>query len=157
MANNYTEATMQPSVYLTPYQELLLSCYGAACENDGPDETLRYIFWESYFNDTPDEYDMDDAIAEGVLEEGTKLPSIEYFLREVLLNPENKDIDHLDVQGCHRCDKLRPGEFGGFSLVVTRNEYAWINSNMIHVADGKIVPPAVVVNRFDPIKEILPQ
>lgn len=157
MANNYTEATLQPTVYLTERQEALLSCYGAGCEPDGPGDKLRYVFWESYFNDTPDDYDMDEAIADGILEEGAKLPSIEYFLREVLLNPENRDIEHLDVQGCHRCDKLRPGEFGGFSLVVTRNEYAWINSSMIHVADGKISPPNIVINRFDPIVEILPQ
>jgi hypothetical protein len=148
MANNYTEATMIPSVHLTEKQEKLLRCYGASCEPDGPEDKLRYVYWEDHFTEEPDENDMDDAIAEGDLEEGTKMPDIQHFLRDILLNPENQDVEALDVEGCWRCDKLRPGEFGGLGLLVTRKEYAYISTGMLKLQKGKIVPDKVVIRPF---------
>jgi len=148
MANNYTEVTMTPSVFLTKKQEKLLRCYGADCEPSGPEDKLRYVFWEDHFTEDPDEMDLDEAIADGDLEEGAKMPLIQDFLRDILLNPENKDVEALDVEGCSRCDKLRSGEFGGFALMVTRKEYAYINTGMLNLKKGKIVPEKILVQPF---------
>lgn len=139
---------MTPAVHLTERQEKLLGCYGASCEPAGPEDKLRYVFWEDHFSEEPDEMDLDDAIAEGDIEEGTKLPPIAHFLRDILMNPENKDVESLDVEGCWRCDKLRPGEFGGFMLLVTRSEYASASSSALEIQKGKIVPRKIVVHRF---------
>lgn len=148
MANNYTEVTMTPAVHLTEKQESLFRCYGASCEGSGPDDKLRYVFWDDHFNEAPDEMDLEEAIEEGHLEEGAEMPTIEHFLRDILMNPENKDVESLEVEGCWRCEKLRPGEFGGFMLLVTRNEYASVSTAALEIRNGKIVPRKTVVHRF---------
>jgi len=61
----------------------------------------------------------------------------------------NQSLEALNVEGCHRCDKMRSGEFGGFALMVTRKEYAWCNTGMLRQGKGgKIVPNQIKVLAF---------
>lgn len=149
MANNYTEATLTPQVFLTPKQVAMLPCYGASYQLYEKD--LHYIYWETCLNEEPDEDDVERALdrdEEGLLGKAFQAPPLAHFLHEILMNPENEGII-LTVEGCHRCDKMRPGEFGGFALMVTRKEYAWINTGMLQTGKGgKIVPQPVKVVAF---------
>lgn len=150
MANNYTEATMTPPVFLTPQQRAVLPCYGARSapwQKEKPGSELHYVYWESTFIEDPDEDDFGviDAREAGF---SGKISSLPYFLRDILLNQENEGLV-ITVEGCHRCDKMRPGEFGGFALMVTRKEYAWVNTGMLRTGKGgKIVPEPIKVLAF---------
>lgn len=146
MANNYTEATMSPHVFLTPKQKAMFKFYGATCS---PKEGgFHYVYWESYFCEQPDEYDLHGELDEENLDD-VEFPKIEIFLREVLSNQENSNIVAISVQGCDRCDKMRSGEFGGFALLVTRREYAWVTTDILQVdSSGKIVPNSIEAISF---------
>ena len=150
MANNYTQATLVPEVRLDAVLSALLRATGATIE-PGDAEGESYVYWEESFEEIVDperlaDYLDEDAFAEGwdaepqekLIERWADREMAE-ILRAVLeLNP---GIEFLHLEGAHMCSKMRAGEFGGFGLWVTRQQYVWINSGgSIQVKDGRLEP-----------------
>lgn len=169
MANNYTQATMVPTeVFLTPAQEAYLRATGARFDHDEAPAPLHqladaanetptavrrsYVYWEENFDECVDPETLEDELSDAGYESefGRYVNlSIEDFFRHVLRQPENADLGYLRVEGTFSCSKMRPGEFGGFVLTVTRDEYCWCSTHMVQVEDGKIRPLQVEVHKFE--------
>jgi len=173
MANNYSQATMEPTcVYLSDEQIAYLSASGAAFDpNEAEKSALEqlaeattdkkplrgyYVYWEEWYQEYIEEEDLEDRLVDDYSAEQIKEIwahykdlSFEGILREVLMNPENKDIDYIAIEGANTCSKLRPGNFGGFVTVVTRQEYFGLGTGAWDIKDGRIVPRQVAVHQFD--------
>ena len=142
---------MLPYVHLTERQRGLLECYGASTEQESSGK--HYVFWTDFMTETLDESDLEGFIEDGLLDADQlkqgKVPlTLHQLLREILLNPENQEVEALDIAGCYRCDKLRPGEFGGFAIKITRQEYASVSTPMLELRKGKIIARPVTIHRF---------
>lgn len=129
VADNFTQATLTPPVRLTDELVVVLEITGASLQAcaDG----TWYAYWEDGIIE-PDEEDADAwdlpetwAAAEAAAfrhKWGTQGPHD--ILRAILA--VNPDIELLTLEGAHTCSKMRPGEFGGFGLYVTRRQFASI-------------------------------
>ena len=140
MANNYTQATVTPTnIPLTREQKEVLCLLGFGCEDStqADDESPRYyIYIEDSFQE-PYEDGLDEISPEAVeylrriLEPGeseTLASVFEAYDAASLFDRVMQDViaytDGLEVvtiQGADTCSKLRPGEFGGFAGVITKN------------------------------------
>ena len=144
----------------------------ADAANDEPADLDRYyVYWEEDFNECVDEeviYELlvqeDQARCLGpnvqmALEERAKRLAEQDFtdvLHEILLNPENAELGYLSVEGANTCSKMRPGEFGGFVGVITREEWAWANTgSAIQVEDGQLVVGKPRTGKFETIQELV--
>lgn len=148
MANNYNQATVQPSFPISAVSELekeLLSYLGFSHEIWKSDSgNTIYFFSSDYRRDEYEEIDVDmiakyaaqgDAIAIDVQnfisQNGSdEAELIDYvssnfswdsLFQHILKKPECHDIEDVCVMGAFTCDKLRPGEFGGWVTRITRD------------------------------------
>lgn len=164
MANNYTQTTVEPSnLTLTPVLKAALEAVGARIEGGEEDTTLDqvvrgdrnvhdvYVFFEDGFREYEEGFSdldtsglNDEECAE--VERLLKLDEV-HLLREVLL--ANPEVKSLEVKSAYYCSKMRPGEFGGGGLYITRSHYCYVGDNSAEVqADGTIKVTAVV-EKFD--------
>ena len=146
MANNYDQATVQPNFPMssvTDFEKELLSKFGFSYEiYDSREEgNSLYFFVEECTRDEIDDLSVDlvfecaqqgDPIATNVLRyiqnySSNKLDtyvsanfSWQSIFQEILKKPECQGIEDICVEGAYTCDKLRPGEFGGWVCRITR-------------------------------------
>ena len=109
MANNYCHATVSPELpaHLFSEEELrsLETACGLSCEPIG--EKL-YFFAELCYCE---QGENDDGF--GV--------NCETLLQEKLLYLDPAEYPHITIQGASTCSKMRPDEFGGFAVFITRD------------------------------------
>ena len=139
MANNYFSGTMSPdSLKLTEMHKVFLEASEAGIEGGS------YVYWEESLSESADEweYSLKEAIKEERItsdEAGfISNSSFEEMLRHILAhNPEHK---FLKIEFAHYCSKMRPDNFGGISLLVTKDQYCWHGTGNTEVdSSGKIV------------------
>jgi hypothetical protein len=131
MSDNYEQATLTPSVKLTDDLRGGLAATCASFEEEG--DGLTYVYWE----DGPIDIDNTWADVDPEVLERWSGHDLADILRAVLA--ENSDIGLLTMEGASTCSKLRPGEFGGYALYVTRKQYAWVHTGQVHLEDGTLV------------------
>jgi hypothetical protein len=155
MANNYTESTLEPS-NLTLSLPLVraLKAHGASTEGGSEDNALDqlargdrnrhnvYVFFENGWADYEDGY-SDELPMTGLSDEEqvevkrlAKLDAPDLFREILLLNPK---VEAVELHESFRCDKMRPGEFGGQALYVTRTHFLYVGDHSAKVnKDGSI-------------------
>lgn len=155
MANNYFQGTVEPSdLTITPAMAKALKVHGAGIEHDKPsvldqlakgDTNLHdvYIYFENGFDEHyEDEEKPDDELndEEKEVRRLIHLSQEELFREILLLNPE---ADCIEYKWAAYCSRMRPGEFGGGALVVTRTHYLYLNDSHARVEkDGSITVTA---------------
>ena len=115
MANNYTQATVDPCIpanLITDDEVFILESAGFTLFNGG-DEYYAYIeegFWE----------DLED------LELDTQYESVfdifQAIISRTLESKEDQDIKEFVIEGANTCSKMRCGEFGGFVIRITSDD-----------------------------------
>lgn len=110
MANNYTQATVSPdlpaSLFREAELEALESACGQCCERDG--ESL-YFFAAECFCERGEDRD------------GFGVDGLALF-QEKLRQLDPAAYPHIAIHGAATCSKMRPDEFGGFAIFITREE-----------------------------------
>lgn len=145
MANNYEQATVEPALpasAVSTFERDFLPGFGFECEEDGA-ETL-YFFAEYAVNpsccgdltvgDAMEAASRGDRLAAALLEDlghpekdlpldrfGSGIPSWEAIFQGILRKPECAGIDEIVVMAAYTCSKMRPGEFGGWVIRITRD------------------------------------
>lgn len=161
MANNYSQATLSPyGLVLTEGQKTWLACTGASfevaskrpkdCLDVSDDRKGECVFWETNFQECPDEDDLiykveDEDEPEKAVARLVEMGGIEDVLRSILKNPGNQGIPSLRIDGAATCSRMRSGEFGGFVLVVTRKEFVWANTFSVDLENGQLKHPTKVI------------
>ena len=108
MANNYSDASIQPPLPASLFSEaeiqLMQDACSVVCRHDG--DGLR-LFGESYFTTHGEDWDENplDLLA---------------FLQSKLQQLDAAAYPLIAIHGACYCDKKRPDEFGGFAYVITR-------------------------------------
>ena len=116
MANNYHQATVSPDLPASLFKaeelcSLDLAC-GLSCERDG--ENL-YFFAEECFCEQGEDAD------------GFGIDCLT-FLQEKLRQLDPAIYPHIAIHGAATCSKMRPDEFGGFAIFITRDEIRSIST-----------------------------
>jgi hypothetical protein len=129
MANNYYQATMLPdSISLNPMHQAYLAMTGASLDSES--DGRFYVYWEESLSEEVDEWAIDDALDEGTITQEfadfIKKNNFNDMMRHILMyNPE---VTHLEISGAWTCSKMRPGEFGGATCIVSRTEHLDMNT-----------------------------
>lgn len=141
MANNYFQATMTPSIPLTETQYLALAmdCYGVDeedTEREPEDWERLQQKWidtfslEAYENSMPilsgiekDDNDTYYIYFENGLEDG-----VLDVLEDILCTLPDR-YEYFQIEGAATCSKMRPGEFGGFAVHITRGNIRAFSTN----------------------------
>lgn len=121
MANNYYRATLSPDLPANIFSEEELESLSDACglkaDRDGDD---LYFFAEEYFCEEGEDRECSRVNCLTLLQEKLKLL-------------DANEYPHIVIEGAATCSKMRPGEFGGFALFITREEvrgtstWQWVN------------------------------
>ena len=139
MANIYCEGTVLPFIPLTEVQREALNLSTEDLPFDGDDEELtaaeklvalwadKYgmkettgLSWERYDTARPDEYYL--YCEYGLNEGGAEV------LQEILQGLPEEMFPHLVYEQSVRCDRMRPGEFAGGAIFITREEIRWMTT-----------------------------
>ena len=126
MANNYTQCTVQPFIHkelITTAEIIQLEAAGFSCEVMGDE---FYIYSEEGFTEEY-EVESEDENGDTTYEEFPIWPIFQRIIeRSKSFRPnvevEYEEIDEIVLEGAFTCDKMRPGEFGGFLTLVTEND-----------------------------------
>ena len=144
MADNYTQATLTPDVLLTDELRAVLELTGATLEP--ADDGKWYAYWEDGISELDDQaWDMrqhPDAAEAADFRERWHGKDISDVLRAVL--DGNPGTGLLVIEGAYGCSKMRPGQFGGFGIYVTREQFAFTGSQDIAIQDGRLAVTARV-------------
>jgi hypothetical protein len=159
MANNYYQTTVEPTALtLTRPMVTVLAAHGAGIEGGEQDTALdqvargdrnrrdAYVFFEEGWRDIDDLGSEDVENVRNLLKFSeeeklefarlVKLDELELF-REILL--QNPTVPHLEIKSAHYCSRMRPGEFGGMWIYVTRTHYLLVGDHSAKVnEDGTI-------------------
>ncbi|MDO8827812.1 hypothetical protein [Methylophaga sp.] len=145
MANNYDQATVQPNFPIssvTDFEKELLNRYGFSYEtySSNQDDTV-YFFAEEGARDEIEDLEVDLVSEHAQLGDPIAVKLLEYIqehgsddldayvssefswvsiFQEILKKPECASIEDICIEGAYTCDKLRPGEFGGWVCRITR-------------------------------------
>jgi len=162
MANNFYQTTVQPSeLTLTPALAMALKAHEATIEGQADDTALDqlargdrdqhdvYVFFENGWSDGDETQFAEDLKVSGLSEEEqveaqrlAQLPEEDLYREILLVNPK---VAAIEVNSAHYCSKMRPGEFGGHGLYVTRTHYLHIGDHSASIdKDGKIKVTAKV-------------
>lgn len=110
MANNYNQATVSPELPASLFTEhellSLISACGLSAWRDG--ETL-YFFAEASFCEIGDD------------DQGKTLDCTAVF-QEKLRQLDPAAYSHILIQGATTCSKMRADEFGGYAILITRDD-----------------------------------
>ena len=132
MANNYYQATMTPdSIHLSEMHQVFLGMTGANCEKES--DGRFYVTWGECLNEDIDDFEIIDALNEGTIteEQADFIGKTDFnsMLRHILYR--NPKVTHILVEGAWTCDRMKPGQFGGSAIMVTRTEYADISTGSV--------------------------
>jgi hypothetical protein len=111
MANNYVQATVEPlipKVLFTDEDLNTLSENGVDWEDAG--DGLLYFFIRDGF---------DEDYVEPIFREALK--KFDESEEDI---PVEEDLTEIIIQGAFTCSKMRPGEFGGFVTIITKDGMA---------------------------------
>jgi hypothetical protein len=110
MANNYTQATVSPELPANLFSEDELQDLEIACglSRDRINDNL-YFFAEDCFCE------------EGEDEEGSPV-DCPALLQAKLRQLDPAAYPNISIQGAATCSKMRPDEFGGFAIFITRDD-----------------------------------
>ncbi len=126
MSNSYCMATVEPTIpsqLLTELDKQVFKLLGATIEeHDGE----CYIFFtdgvwlllDNYMDEELSEYavtDEDKEFVKSIIENDYSVQEI----LQVILNRPNINTRTFTVMGSFTCDKMRPGEFGGWVSLVS--------------------------------------
>jgi hypothetical protein len=141
MANNYNQATISPALPAVLFSQQELQALEAACglesEEQGDD---LYFFAGDFFCE---EGEGDDGQAVDCLA----------LLRDKLGQLDETQYPHIVIHGASTCSKMRPGEFGGFVHLITRDRvqswstWHWLEEQInssnpaVPAADNNAPPP----------------
>lgn len=163
MANNVEQGTVSPSgLRLALIHEMALRSLGAYIEGTqteildrmvGEQEirwTNAYVYFEDGLREVDPEEDLDELYDDAwqtdeylaIYTSAKKLAQLglEHVLRAILeINTDT--TDHLKYECSASCSAMREGEFGGLALVVTLDEFVYVNTGAVGVQDGKINLP----------------
>jgi hypothetical protein len=115
MANNYVQATVEPSLPASLFTEAELQSLSFACGLYAERcDDLLYFYAEDSFCEIHDD------------EDGTRISGPE-LLQEKLRQLDPVEYPRIVVEGA-TCSKMRSGEFGGFAFVITRDEIRWMST-----------------------------
>jgi len=110
MANNYTQATVEPEIHpdlITPEE------INELCDNGYNYVTTQY---GDYYFFVEEGFWLDDTahIWQNVIKRSKEFtPDVEVIYEE---------IEEIVVEGAYTCSKMRPGEFGGFVARITEDD-----------------------------------
>lgn len=139
MANNYAQATVSPSLptsAFTPLEHEMLRYCGYSGSPDG-DNTYFYceegdteidaegwqeLVFEEVMSDDPSYTKYSSAVVEGAIDAVT-------LFQGILNKPECSDIPYITIEGANTCDKMRQGEFGGFAVLITRDDVKYMSTS----------------------------
>lgn len=122
---------MEPdSIHLTEAQQSYLEMTGGTCKKE---DGRFYVYWPDFLNsDGLDDWDIDDALSRGAITatEAIRFRSLGFreCLRDILFSPGNSAVECIEVSMAWTCDKMRPGAFGGSSIIVSRTEWCDVGS-----------------------------
>ncbi|PPD43761.1 MAG: hypothetical protein CTY16_12540 [Methylobacter sp.] len=147
MANNYNQATVEPNfpvLAVTPFERHLLGHYGFSHEFYKSDQgdTVYFFAKESLCDEV---FDLEVSLVQENAQSGDPVAmrlldylqehgseqldtfaadefSWECLFQAILKKPACAALDDICVMGAYTCDKLRPGEFGGWVCRITREQ-----------------------------------
>jgi hypothetical protein len=140
MANNYSQATVAPSLPMDELAKKVFEELRAHGDGETSEEVLAALvaidpefadIHTTNHNSVPIGMNYE---ADGVgtyyfyCEESTDDLSMN-FLYWLLQRECCKDIKNIQVEGAHTCSKMRPGEFGGFAVFITREWIEWFSTS----------------------------
>ncbi|WP_201750250.1 hypothetical protein [Tautonia marina] len=117
MADNYSQATVEPDLPGELFTESELDALSAACglvaRPVGGGKL--YFFADLYF------------LVDGEDEDGYTFDCLE-FLQGKLNSLDQEAYPAITIHGASTCSKMRPGEFGGFAHIITRDHIRSFNT-----------------------------
>ena len=170
MADNFYQTTVEPSeLTLTPALAMALKAHDAGIEGGDNDTALDqlargdrnqrdvYVFFENGWSDGDEEQFAEDLKVSGLSEEEqvearrlAQLPEEDLYREILLVNPE---VIAIEVKSAHYCSKMRPGEFGGHGLYVTRTHYLYIGDHSAEVNEDGTIKIKAKVQEFEAAKK----
>jgi hypothetical protein len=115
MANNYTDASIMPplpaSLFSRAEIKSLKSACDVVCHREGDD---LHLFGKMYFTEVDEKHGPVNLLS--------------LLLQEKLRQLDPAAYPHIIIHGACTCDKKRPGEFGGFAYVITRDQIRSIST-----------------------------
>jgi hypothetical protein len=145
MATNNLQATLTPEIRLTDELATVFRLTGACLDPVPGQNGTWYVFWEDGITE-PEQWDDFDPEDWPVADKwaGKNLPDI---LRETLAG--NPDTKLLTIEGAWTCSRMRAGEFGGFGLYVTRQQFVSISSSDVTLgSDGQLTLTTPAIQDF---------
>jgi hypothetical protein len=113
MASNHYQATMTPDLPAAVFSEFDLHALNAACGLRCEGDDLLYFYAEECFSEEGEDH-------EGNWFNGLSL------LQEKLRHLDPSAYPRIVIEGAATCSKMRPGEFGGFAFLITRDEIRYM-------------------------------
>ena len=110
MADNYSEMTVSPCIpkELVTTKELeLLKDEGFSYKEINEQRTMKYYF----FNEEGDGDDMNIVKA-----------------FQAIIKRSHGKLKYVALEGAYTSSKMRPGEFGGFACLITKEADEWFNT-----------------------------
>lgn len=124
MADNYCQVTITPLIppaAVTEEDRKLLEQFGFSMETD-TDGNL-YFYHENYAGSAYAEVEGEDGeIVEKDIGEDEVFEALQGIVQRT------DELDCLFVEGAYTCDRMRPGEFGGFAVFISANEIDHIST-----------------------------
>lgn len=133
MANNNSQSTVSPSLpksAFTPLELEMLSYCGYSSEPEEEDTLYFYcaeggsvIDHYSWAQDGFVDFTGDPSFAKysAAIDPDTEIDHIQVF-QDILNKSECAEIPYITIEGAYTCDEMRQGEFGGFAVLITRND-----------------------------------
>jgi hypothetical protein len=162
MANNYYQATVTPELPAELFSEEDLTSLNTACglttQREGGS---LYFFAEESFCERGED------------EDGFGVDCLALF-QEKLLRLDSAEYPHIAIEGAATCSKMRPGEFGGFAYLITRDAirsyttWQWLREHIdvppIPAAPAPVAahapavgsPDALTMRLFQALEGVLP-
>lgn len=127
MADNYTQATMDPFIpkdLVTDKEKEFLLGFGLTTEDAGEE---LYFFADDYRGGAYTEPELAKAVFPDleIEPEETEIELDEDYMIEVLqrfIKRSEGKLKYITLEGAYTCSKMRPGEFGGFACFITEDD-----------------------------------
>lgn len=116
MANNYDQVTVEPFIpkdLLSEEDYEKMSKFGFSREASAD---YWYLFSDDYHSVT-------------VLDDDTEIYEEDLFkIFQKIIKASGGELKHIILQGAETCDKMRPGEFGGWAVFITEKKVDSFNT-----------------------------
>lgn len=125
MANNYTQATVSPTnipeSLFTEKELEQLDYLGFSYQKNRDSDTL-YFFVEEGFVESDEDEDGIEVNAFKIFQE---------IITRSLETPAVESLRKVVIEGAYTCSKMRPGEFGGFVVRVTKDNVQFSSTDQM--------------------------